>query len=103
MSRFDELVDRIGSDPSIGIRAARTKTGAVLDNGRIRIELRGSDEDFDAFVRPLARDAKQAMGSSDGLGLYIVNLQEDLDTLEESMVYELRKRRVVSRPLLSKE
>lgn len=97
MSRFDELVSRIGSDPQIGIRPTRTDTGVTLDNGHIQIELRGPDHDFDGFVDSLSRDAKEALGTSDGLALYMANLEEDQDTLDESMIYVVGTREVTKR------
>jgi len=99
MSQYDELVTRLalGNDPELRYR--RTATGVLLDNGRIRIELAGKDRYFDRLINSMARDANAAMGTPDGLGLYLANLIEDLDTLQESTLIQIGAIRVRRRPL----
>lgn len=99
MSAFDELVKRLTCDETIGVHPTRTPTGVKIDNGRVYIDLRGTDRDFDRFVHSLDRDAKDALGTPDGLGLYIANLQERLETSDTSMVYEFHGKHLKRHPV----
>lgn len=99
MSLYDELITRVAGDENPELDCRRTATGVILDNGRVRIELTGKDKHFDRLIDSMGRDAEAALGTPDGLGLYIANLYEDLDTSAESIVLEIGAVRVRRRPL----
>lgn len=99
MSQYDELIMRLARDDDPELQYRRTATGVLMDNGRIQIELTGKDKHFDRLIDSMARDAEEAMGTPDGLGLYLANLFEDLDTLPESTLIEIGAVRVRRRPL----
>jgi len=99
---YQSLIDRLALDDDHDLSVRRTARGVTLEKNGVRLELVGKEQDFGWYVGSLARDAKAAFGTADGLNLFLAHVQESLESAASvSARWEFSRSRL-GRPVLKK-
>ena len=95
---IESFIDRFKLDDDPGVSVKRTPEGASLDNGRVHIDWRVTQAEFETLIRRYNRDAIDALGSPDGLSLLVSRFHERLESSACSGVMSVRRKSLVFTP-----
>lgn len=95
---IESFIDRFKLDDDPRISVVRTPDGASLDNGRVHIDWRVTQAEFEALIRRYNRDAIDALGSPDGISLLVSRFYERLESSSRSGVMTVRRKSLVFTP-----